>query len=53
MVSSASNSANSKDFADWNVLLLKLIDLNDFISTYYSNNSWLRITTTEGALLNA
>ena len=32
-VSSASNSVNSNDVADWNALLLILNDLSDFIST--------------------
>ena len=32
-VSSASNSVNLNDFADWNALLLILNDLSDFIST--------------------
>lgn len=31
-VSSASNSISSNEFADWNALLMILIDLNDFIS---------------------
>ena len=33
-VSSASNSVNSKDFADWNALLLKLIDRETEYTAY-------------------